>query len=262
MNPALRIAASGMAAQNHRVQTIANNISNVGTHGFKASEARFQDLLYQEIQAPRAQSLPDMAPSAALQAGRGVRLSATMKSFDQGPLDQTGRSLDLAIEGEGFLMAELPDGTRGYTRSGDLRIDAHSGALVTQEGHILTPQIEIPVDAQGIGISPEGIVTATYDDQFTEEIGQIELARFLNPEGLYALGGSMYLETDASGQAIEGLPGDLGFGSVLQGALEGSNVDVVSEMVAIIEAMRGYEMSMRAATTADQMSEQANGLVR
>lgn len=252
-----------MAAQNLRVETIAHNIANVNTPSFKRSRLHFEDLLYQTVRGSRYVSYPGVDALGAVQVGRGVRVVANSKVFSQGPVELTSRDLDVAIEGDGFLVVELPDGQFGYTRDGSLSIAAESGLLVTRSGYPLSPAIVVPPDTERIVISEDGTVTAIGGRGQQEiEIGRIQLARFVNPEGLLAIGQNLYMETAASGPASLGLPQELGFGRLIQGALEGSNVEIVQEMVDMISALRAYELNSRSVQTADQMMEQASGLVR
>lgn len=262
MNPSLRTAATGMAAQQTRTEVIANNLANVSTTGFKRSRASFEDLLYQTVQGPSVVGVPDAETIPAIQVGRGTRLSAVDRLHSQGPLEPTGRPLDLALEGEGFFQVELPDGEIAYTRDGGFSI-SDRGTLVTAEGYAVLPGIPVPPDASGLVISQTGIVSVD-GGRFTnlEEIGRIELARFANPSGLEARGQNLHTETAASGAPVLGYAQEDGFGRVLQGNLEGSNVEIVQEMVDMITAMRAYEINSKAIRNAEQMAEIANAMVR
>lgn len=263
MDPSLRIAASGMTAQNHRVQAISHNIANVNTTAFKKSRAQFEDLMYQTVQGSRYVSLPGSEVTDPVQLGRGVRLVSNSKMFTQGPVEQTGRALDFAIEGRGFFQVELPDGQMAYTRDGSFSLNADSGLLTTRAGYAVAPGIAIPENATEVTVSPNGIVSVvTEGSTESVEVGRMELVRFMNPEGLLAAGENLYLQSDASGEPIVGMPQEDGFGRISQGALESSNVEIVQEMVDMITAMRAYEQASRAVQTADQMMEQANALVR
>jgi flagellar basal-body rod protein FlgG len=262
MDPTIRTAATGMAAQQLRVEVIANNLANVNTTAFKRSRAHFEDLLYQMVQGPATTGNDDAQTAGSVQIGRGTRLSGVQRIDLQGPLEQTGRPLDVAIEGDGFLQVRMPDGTTAYTRDGSLNI-SDQGALVTHSGYLLEPPITIPQNAREIMIGKTGIVSARTDEAgTTTELGRIELARFINPAGLEAAGENIYLRTPASGDPSTGYPQENGFGRLLQGSLEGSNVEVVQEMVDMIAALRAYEVSSKALKSAEQMSEMANGLVR
>jgi flagellar basal-body rod protein FlgG len=262
MNPGLRAAASGMIAQNRRVEAISHNIANVNTTAYKASRVQFEDLLYQTVQGPRLQSMPGVETTPGVQIGRGVRVVANSKMFTQGSLEMTNRELDLAIDGDGFLQVMMPDGTMAYTRDGSLSVSADNGLLTVRGGELVFPDVTIPSDAANVTISSTGIVSAVAANGQALEVGRLELVRFGNPEGLSAIGQNLYVETPASGQAVAGYPQENGFGRIIQGALEGSNVEIVSEMVDMIQAMRAYELSSRAIQSADQMAEQASAIGR
>lgn len=261
MNPALRTAATGMAAQQTRTEVIANNLANVNTTAFKRSRAQFEDLLYQTMQGPSVLGGPDANTSPSVQVGRGTRLAAVQRLQSQGPLEETQRSLDVAIDGEGFFQVQLPNGNTAYTRDGSLQI-SDQGVLVTSDGYQIGGGIKVPSDVADIGISPTGIVTATNTGGESTEIGRIELARFVNPGGLTALGQNLYSETPASGEATVGYPQDDGMGRLIQGHLESSNVEIVQEMVDMISAQRAYELNSKAVKTADAMSDAATQMVR
>lgn len=262
MDPALRTAATGMAAQQTRVEVISNNLANVNTTGFKRSRAQFEDLLYQTIQGETAAEGSGVGSTPMIQVGRGTRLAAIQRVQIQGAIEQTGRPLDIAIEGEGFLQVRGPDGQNLYTRDGSLTISGE-GALVTNSGYMIDPGISVPEDAREITISSSGVVTiSTSYDPGGVEIGRIELARFSNSAGLRALGQNLYAETAASGDPTSGFAQDAGFGRILQGGLESSNVEIVQEMVDMITAMRAYEINSKAVQSAEEMSQIANGLVR
>jgi flagellar basal-body rod protein FlgG len=261
-DPALRIAATGMKAQEIRTQVIANNLANANTVAFKRSRPQFEDLLYQTVQDQAVIGGPETQTIPAIQVGRGVRLAAVQRVHDQGSLEQTGRPLDLAIEGEGFFQVQMPGGELAYTRAGNFAI-SDQGALVTPGGYPLVPSIHVPVDATGVTISRTGIVSAVRGGGAEgEEIGRIELARFANAAGLRALGENLYGQTAASGEPVEGLAVEDGFGSIQQGALEAANVEMVQEMVDMITAMRAYESCSKAIKTAEQMGEVAASMVR
>ena len=249
---ALRTAASGMTAQQIYVDVIAHNLANVNTTGFKKGRANFEDLLYETLQAAGSNA-GGGRPPAPLQVGHGARLVSTAKVFSQGDSEVTGQPLDVAIEGGGFFQVELPDGTTGYTREGVLSVDGQ-GRLVTPRGLALTPAITFPEDTVSILINAQGRVIARTAASTTEtELGQLLLARFVNPAGLEATGGNVLRETPASGTPIVGAPGELGVGTLRQGALERSNVDAVEEMVNLIVAQRAFEISSKAVRTADDM---------
>lgn len=262
MDPALRAAATGMKAQQVRTEVISNNLANVNTTGFKRSRAHFEDLLYQTVQGSSTVGTPEAGTTPAIQVGRGVRLTSVQRLHTQGPVEPTGRELDLAIEGEGFFQIQLPNGEIGFTRDGSLTI-SDQGTLVTQGGYTVLPGIRIPDDTTGVSISRNGIVTVqgqTAADQ--NEIGRIELARFTNPSGLLSAGENVYLETPASGEPVLGYPQEDGMGRLLQGNLEASNVEIVQEMVDMITSMRAYEINSKSIRNSEQMAEIANSLVR
>lgn len=255
---ALRTAALGMSAQQTSVDNTANNLANANTTGFKRANVVFQDLLYQSVQrGGEGEQRP-----AAMQLGSGSAIVATQRTFLQGSLMETGNSLDLAVNGEGFLQARRPDGTVVYTRDGAFTLDA-DGRVVTQGGLALEPDIEVPPETQEIQISSDGVVRVRLQNEPDAlEVGQLELARFSNPAGLRALGGNLYEQTEASGEPQIGPPGEEGTGTLQQGFLETSNVDVVQEMVDLITAQRAYEMNSKMVTTSEEMLQIANGMKR
>jgi flagellar basal-body rod protein FlgG len=256
---ALRTAASGMTAQQVYVDVIAHNLANVNTTGFKKGRADFEDLLYETLRSASSNAAGGQPP-APLQVGHGARLVATAKVFSQGDSEVTGQPLDVAIEGDGFFQVELPDGTTGYTREGSLRIDGE-GRLVTPRGLPLTPAITFPSDTVSTLINTQGRVIVRSAGSTTEtELGQLLLARFVNPAGLEASGGNLLRETPASGTPTVAAPGELGIGTLRQGALERSNVDAVEEMVNMIVAQRAFEISSKAVRTSDDMLGVVNNL--
>lgn len=263
MDPALRTAATGMMAQQLRTEVIANNLANVNTTGFKGSRAQFEDLLYQSVQNPAIVGNPDSNVIPAIQVGRGTRLAAVQRLHSQGAVEQTSRPLDLAIEGEGFFQIQMPNGSLAYTRDGSFGI-SDTGTLVTSEGFAVVPGIKIPTDAANLSISATGVVSAQIGNDTTnlKELGQIELARFMNPAGLQSMGQNLLSETPASGQATIGFPADEGMGRVQQGYLEGSNVEIVQEMVDMISAMRAYEINSKSIKNSEDMQQIANNLAR
>jgi flagellar basal-body rod protein FlgG len=251
-----------MAAQQTRSEVIANNLANVNTTGFKRSRANFEDLLYQTVQGATVVGAPDANSLPAIQVGRGTRLSAVQRVHQQGPIEMTERPLDLAIEGEGFFQVQMPNGQVGYTRDGSFGV-SDTGTLVTSEGYTVIPGIKVPEDSTEIAVSATGVVTARRGTESeATEIGRIELARFMNPSGLLAQGENIYLETPASGAAVVGFPSEDGNGRLMQGALEGSNVEIVQEMVDMITAMRAYEINSKAIKNAEEMMSIANGMIR
>lgn len=262
MDPALRAAASGMMAQQTRTEVIANNLANVNTPGFKRSRAHFEDLLYQTVQGQQVLGQPDAETGAAIQVGRGTRLAGVMRLHEQGPVEQTGRNLDVAIEGDGFFQIQLPSGDMAYSRDGSLQI-SDQGVLTTSGGYALQPPIRIPADASELTISATGTVSVRRgNDIQPTEIGRFELARFANPSGLLSLGQNLLAPTAASGQPVIGYPNDEGMGRLQQGSLEGSNVEIVQEMVEMIAAMRAYEINSKAIKTSDEMGQIANNITR
>ncbi|ABG29984.1 flagellar basal-body rod protein FlgG [Roseobacter denitrificans] len=251
---ALKIAATGMSAQQMRVETISNNLSNMSTTGYNARRAEFADLHYQQMSRPGTVNATDgtVLPTG-VQLGLGVRPSAVSVQLQQGSLSATGGDLDLAIEGTGFLEVTLPSGQTAYTRDGGLKRDAE-GLIVTSDGYPVEPEIVIPDDARSISINTSGEVFAYFSDATDAELlGQFNLAGFTNAKGLEALGGNLFAETEASGAAIVSTPGEDGLGTVRQGYLESSSVDAVREITELIEAQRGYEMNAKVISAADQM---------
>ncbi|HPF62190.1 MAG: flagellar basal-body rod protein FlgG [Gemmatimonadetes bacterium] len=260
MTDGMRTSASGMIAQQKRVDVIANNLANVNTTGFKRSRANFEDLLYETVQGPRTTAAQGIV--GPMQIGHGVRLASITRIHGQGGPEVTGRPLDIAIEGEGFFQVEMPDGTLAYTRDGSFSL-SDSGQLVTSGGNALVPDIVIPPDATAVTISETGAVSVTNGmDGSMIEVGRLELARFPNPTGLLALGGNLFGETVASGFAATGFPQEDGFGRVLQGTLETSNVEIVQEMTDMIAAQRAYEINARAIRAAEDMMQSINDLIR
>lgn len=262
MDPSLRTAATGMMAQQTRVEVISNNLANVNTPGFKRSRAHFEDLLYQTVQGQTTLGTGDAETLPAVQIGRGTRLSAIQRIELQGSLEMTGRPLDLGIEGDGYFQVQRPDGQMAYTRDGSFSV-SDRGQMVTSSGYGLVPDISIPNGATELGISRTGVVTALVAGSADPvELGRIELARFPNPPGLLALGENLFAETQASGHPILGVPQEEGVGRLVQGSLEGSNVEVVQEMVEMIAALRAYEINSKAVQTSEQMADTTNAMVR
>jgi len=262
MNPALWISKTGVQAQDAKLQAIANNLANVNTVGFKRDRVVFEDLFYQVDQQPGTQQADNTVAPGGVQLGNGTRVVGTQKDFSTGSLQTTGQPLDLAIVGNGFLQVQRGDGSTAYTRAGQLQVDAN-GRIVNAQGLPLLPEITVPTKATAVTISESGLVSATVAGSTTpSEIGQINLAGFVNPSGLLALGDNLYQETAASGNPTEAKPGDNGLGTVKQGALEGSNVQVVAEMVDMIAAQRTYEMNTKVLTAADNMLQNLSQAVR
>ena len=259
---ALRTAASGMTAQQLNVDNIANNLANVNTTGFKKAKVEFQDIMYQSLRKPGVQSAVGAVTPTALDIGYGARPVATTREYSVGTLQQTGNPLDIAIDGDGFFQVQQPDGTTAYSRDGSIKLTAE-GRLATSDGYLLTPEITIPQDASSISIAVDGTVSVVQSGSNTPaDVGQIELARFINPAGMSAIGHNLYQETPASGTPITGVPSEAGMGKLNQGYLEMSNVDVVTEMVNLIVAQRAYEINSKAIQTADDMTSLVNNLKR
>lgn len=251
---ALQIAATGMSAQQMRVEVISNNLANMSTTGYNARRAEFADLHYQQLTRPGTIVATDgTAVPAGVQLGLGVRPAAVSVIISQGSLSNTGGDLDVAIEGPGYIEVTLPSGASAYTRDGSLKRSA-DGQIVTSDGYAVAPGITIPADAKAIAISPSGEVHAYFSDRTQPELlGQITLAGFTNDKGLEATGSNLFLESPASGPAFVGNPGDDGLGTLRQGYLEDSSVDAVREITELIEAQRGYELNAKVITAADQM---------
>lgn len=253
MMPALWVSKTGLEAQDLNLTTVSNNLANVSTIGFKKDRAVFEDLLYQIQRQPGANSSADTRLPSGLQLGTGVRTAGTQKIFTKGSLQITDQPLDLAINGRGFFQITMPDGTVSYTRDGTFHIN-DAGVVVNVNGYPLEPQITIPELTNQLTISKDGIVQATmFGDPTPQDLGQIETVDFINPAGLQAVGGNLYFETVSSGAPIVGVPSEGGFGTVEQGALENSNVEVVEELVKMITVQRAYEMNSKVVSTADQM---------
>lgn len=255
-------AASGMQAQTLNIDVIANNLSNVNTAGFKRSRAEFQDLLYETMRAPGVTSAGGNQVPTGIQIGHGTRTVATQRLFTQGDFQHTQNDLDLAIEGAGFFQILQPNGEIAYTRAGNFKIDGE-GRIVTPDGYLIEPNITIPVDTLAVAIGTDGTVSIMQAGQPAPvDIGNIELASFVNPAGLDSIGRNLFLLTQASGDAIVGTPGEEGYGTLAQGYLEMSNVSVVDEMVNMITAQRAYEINSKAIQAADDMLQTANNLKR
>ncbi len=251
---ALLIAATGMMAQELNVEVISNNIANMRTTGFKRQRAEFQDLLYQNIRrAGSATSDSGTISPSGIQIGSGVKTGATYRVMSQGSVMQTEKELDVAIRGDGYFRISLPDGRTAYTRDGSFEID-QNGTLVTIDGYTVEPSITIPQNARGISIDGSGQVEVQIDDNTaSQQLGQIQLARFVNRSGLEAIGDNLFVETGASGSEQVGAPGSAGYGNLLQQYLEQANVNAVSEISDLIAAQRAYEMNARVIRAADEM---------
>jgi flagellar basal-body rod protein FlgG len=258
MNQALWIAKTGLDAQQTRMSVISNNLANVNTTGFKQDRAVFEDLLYQTIRQPGAQSTSSTELPSGLMVGTGVRTVATEKQHTQGNIVQTDNALDMAVQGRGFFQVLMPDGSISYTRDGTFQMNS-TGQVVMSNGYPLEPAITIPQDAQSVTVGTDGTVSVLQAGQTAATVvGNIELADFVNPTGLQPVGENLFKETGASGAVVTGTPGLTGLGSVVGGALETSNVNVVTELIGMIETQRAYEMNSKAISTADQMLEYAS----
>lgn len=258
MNQALWVAKTGLDAQQTRMSVVSNNLANVNTTGFKQGRAVFEDLLYQNVRQSGGQSSQDTQLPSGMNLGTGVRVVATEKLFTQGSMLNTGNALDVAVKGRGFFQVLLPDGNLAYTRDGTFQRNAQ-GEVVTASGYLVQPSITVPDGAQSVTIGNDGVVSIQLAGQpAPSQVGTLETVDFINPAGLQPVGENLYIETASSGTAQSGTPGLNGFGSVVQGALEGSNVNVVSELVNMIETQRAYEMNSKAISTNDQMMQYLN----
>jgi flagellar basal-body rod protein FlgG len=258
---AFSTAATGMTAQQMMVDTISNNLANINTTGFKRSQINFQDLLYVEMEVEGTEVASGIKSPSGLEIGSGVYAASNVKVFSIGELQSTGNPLDIAIAGEGFLQVVMPNGDIRYTRDGALQINAN-GQLVTTGGYAIEPSISVPVDAASISIEKDGGVNITDSAGTQSVVGNIQLARFPNPSGLSSEGENLYTETEASGTATTGIPGQNGFGTIQSSFLEKSNVQMVTELVNLITAQRAYEINSRAIRAGDDMLQTANQLVR
>ena len=253
MMNALWVSKTGLNAQDHGLSVISNNLANVATTGFKKDRAVFEDLIYQIQRQPGALSSQDSRLPSGLQIGTGVKVAGTQKIFTTGGLQETSQPLDMAINGRGFFQITMPDGSISYTRDGTFHMDAE-GQIVNASGFLLEPAITIPDQTNTMTISRDGIVSTTlFGETEPTEIGQIEIVDFINPAGLQAMGGNLFLETASSGAPQAGVASEAGYGSMEQGFLENSNVNVVEEMVQMITVQRAYEMNSKVVSSADQM---------
>jgi len=258
MYPALWIAKTGLDAQQNRMAVTANNMANVSTTGFKRDRMVFEDLIYQKVRQSGANSSEDTQLPSGLYYGTGVRPVETQKLHTQGNIVQTKNSYDLAVQGEGFFQVQHPDGTTVYTRDGQFSLDAN-GQFVTANGHLLDPGLTVPQDAVSVTVGSDGVVSVlNAGANAPVQIGQINLAQFINPTGLEAVGDNVYRETASSGAPQVDIPGQNGMGSLVQGSLESSNVNVVEELVNMIETQRAYEMNSKAIATTDEMLAYVN----
>ena len=256
---ALNTAATGMATQERQIESISNNLANVSTTGYKKSRSEFQDLLYETIQEPGVATSQNTATPTGIQRGSGARQVATQKIMSGGAPKVTQRELDVAIDGDGFFMVQTPSGQRGYTRDGAFKLDA-TGRLVNASGFPIEPAISIPPNAGGLTIAQDGTVSFTDQQNQLQQVGQLQLATFINAEGLKAMGGGLYSATPASGPETPMNPGQEGAGVLLQHHLEASNVNAVEEMVNMISAQRGYELNSKVINAVDQMLQATTNL--
>lgn len=255
---ALSTAATGMIGQQNYLDVISNNIANVNTTSFKKSRVEFQDMLSQAVRTPGAMINQGTFQPVGVEYGLGVKTAATTRVFSQGSAVSTDRNLDIAIQGEGFLQVMRSDGTLGYTRDGSLQLDAN-GQICTSDGLLIQPQISIPADTVEIDITEDGNVSVTEGSNTTQTIvGTIQLVRFQNPSGLLAVGHNIYVETSASGSPIQDTPGQNGMGTIAQGFLEGSNVQVVEELIGLIKAERAFESNSKIISSSSEILKETN----
>lgn len=259
---ALWTAATGMGAQQVNIDVISNNLANVNTTGYKKSRVNFQDMMYQRLKQPGTPNAQGAQVPVGIEIGHGTRVSATQKIFSKGSLQNTGNSLDLLVEGDGFFQVLRPDGTIAYTKDGSFKQDS-TGRIVTSDGYPLQPEVFVPQDATEISITSDGTVSVQIaGDNQPQQLGQIQLANFSNPAGLNSIGRNLFEVTNASGDPMVNNPGAAGYGTIVQGFLEMSNVQVVEEMVNMIAAQRAYEVNSKAIQAADQMLSTATQLRR
>ena len=256
----LWISKTGMEAQQTQLDTISNNLANVSTNGYKRGHAVFEDLIYQNLRQAGANSSEQTQLPTGLQVGLGVRPVATARIFSQGNLQQTTNNLDVAIKGQGFFEVQMPDGTNAYTRDGSFQVDSQ-GRLVTNNGYVVQPGITIPAAAQSVTIGADGTVSVTLPGQATaQSVGTLQIANFVNPAGLDPKGQNLFAETAASVTPNAGAPGSNGLGTLQQGFVETSNVNVVEELVSMIQTQRAYELNSKAIQTSDQMLQRLGQL--
>ncbi len=259
---ALWSAGTGMNVQQTNLDVIANNIANVSTTGYKKSRADFQDLMYQTLRLQGARNEGGGMVPTGVQIGLGAMLSSVQKVFQQGDYQKTDNELDIAIEGNGFIQVNLPSGEKAYTRAGALKTDA-DGKIVTTDGYTIEPNLTIPAKTTSVSVESDGTVTVQIQGQSApQQLGSLELANFINPSGLRAIGKNLFMETDASGSPTTGKPGQNGMGTVIQGFLEMSNVNVMQEMINMIIGQRAYEINTKAIQAADEMLQMTNNLRR
>ena len=256
----LWISKTGMEAQQTQLDHISNNLANVATSGYKRAHAQFEDLIYQNLRQAGAASSEQTQLPTGLQVGLGTRAVATARNFSQGNLQQSGGNLDVAIKGNGFFQVSMPDGTTAYTRDGSFQVDSQ-GQIVNNSGFLVQPGITIPANAQSVTIAPDGTVTAAVSGQAQpQNLGQLQLASFVNPGGLEPRGSNLFTETAASGTPNTASPGSSGQGTLQQGFVETSNVNVVEELVSMIQTQRAYELNSKAISTSDQMLQRLSQL--
>jgi flagellar basal-body rod protein FlgG len=256
----LWISKTGMEGQQTKLDAIANNLANVATNGYKRSGVVFEDLMYQNLRQSGAATSEQSQLPTGLQIGLGVRAAATSRNFSQGTLAQTSGQFDIAIEGPGFFQVQLPDGTTGYTRDGAFQLNAN-GQMVTSAGYTVQPGITIPAAARSVTVAKDGTVSVTLQGQpQPQTVGQLQIATFVNPGGLDPMGGNLFAESASSGTANASAPGASGHGSLRQGFVEGSNVNVVEELVSMIATQRAYEMNSKSIQTSDQMLQKLSQL--
>ena len=261
MLKSLTTAATGMIAQQNYLDVISNNIANVNTNGFKKSRVEFQDLLSQAVKTPGAMINQGTFQPVGVEIGLGVKTAATTRVFGQGVAISTGRSLDVAIEGDGFMQVMKEDGSLAYTRDGALKMDA-MGQLCTTDGLLIQPQTTIPRDASEINVTQDGNISVKVGSSTTQQIvGQLQLVKFQNPSGLLSIGHNLYVETPGSGNPIQDVPGQNGMGLINQGFLEGSNVQIVDELISLIKAERAFESNSKIINTSSDILRQTNQLV-
>jgi flagellar basal-body rod protein FlgG len=258
---AVNTAATGMEAMQTNIDTVANNMANVNTTGFKKSSAEFQDLYYQTLREPGSQVSADTTAPVGVQVGVGVRTAGVSKDFTIGSARPTGNKFDVMIQGDGFFSVQRENGDVVYTRDGSLKVDG-SGRMMTTGGHLLQPPITIPPGTTDFTIAPGGAVTAKDGQGKETQIGQIEIVNFTNPAGLFALGNNELQVSESSGAPVQGQPGTSAFGTLLQGSLESSNVNIVNEMVNLIQAQRAYEMNSKVMSAADQMLQVSTNVIK
>jgi flagellar basal-body rod protein FlgG len=253
MMRSLWTSKTGMEAQQNQLDAISHNLANVSTNGYKKSKVVFEDLMYQNMRQAGSNSSEQTTLPTGYQVGLGARAVASSRSFSQGNLQQSSNSLDMAVKGNGFFEIQMPDGTSAYTRDGSFQLSSQ-GQLVTNNGYLVQPGITVPANATAVSVGKDGTVTASIPGQATPQtIGQLQLTTFINAPGLDPKGENLYVETEASGQPNNGTPGDNGVGTIEQGFVETSNVNVVEELIGMIQTQRAYEMNSKAIQTSDQM---------